>query len=225
MSTKPSHFFFYPHLSTTLSTNPSLSNIPKQPSPAHPAYWDVIYSGHVFYTSPQPKHFFPLETYSFVWVFILWPLFAISCRYLSFHALIIYPTFPYPHYMEIAFKAGTSYTSNSINSTEYPMCVWVQGWMLSHLPLRHHPLSSTSSGTLYALSMAPVNEWVSDQSEINSNILSSRWTSPNRLCFRHTSSLFAGEQAKLNSKTSGLTHWWWKIPLASSVWQHGSNQY
>lgn len=104
----------------------------------------------VFYTSPQLKHFSPSETYSFVWVFILWPLFAISCRYLSFYALIVCPTFPYPHYLEIAFKAATS---NSINSTEYPMCVWVQGWMLSHLPLCHHPPSSTSSGTRYALSI------------------------------------------------------------------------
>lgn len=176
----------------------------------------------VFYTSPQLKHFSPSETYSSVWVFILWPLFDISCRYLSSYALIICPTFPYPHYMEIAFKAATS---NSINSTEYPVYVRVQGWMLSHLPLRHHPLSSTSSATWYALSMTPDNEWVSDQSEINSNILSSRWTNPNMHCFQHTSSLFAGEQAELNSKTSGLTHCWWKIPLASSVGQHGSNQY
>lgn len=52
---------------------------PQAALPAHPASWDVIYSGHVFYTPPQPKHFFPqkpvaLSEFSFSGHFLLFPV-------------------------------------------------------------------------------------------------------------------------------------------------------
>ena len=93
MSTKPSHFFSYPYLSTTPSTNPSLSNIPKQPSPALPAYGDVLKSRCVclLHVTPAQGISPPQKTIVLSEFSLFGHLFAISYRYLSFYALIFCP--------------------------------------------------------------------------------------------------------------------------------------
>lgn len=204
MSTKPTSLLFLPSSIHYSFTNPSHS--PTSPSShSQPILLPGMSSIKDMSSTTTPAQaFLPSETCSFVTSFHSQPLLLFPVDIYPFHALIDHFTLLFPTHITWKFSTDRDIKHLQLNKFNYRyQCVSrYKGWMLSPLPLRHHAHCPAPAQALYALSTAPVNEWVSDQSEINSNILSSRWTSPNRLCFRHTSSLFAGEQAKLNSKTS-----------------------